>query len=411
MGRAEEYHWWPAMANFVQKFPKAFWRMNLASLFFFLAFSILLPELPDFLKSLHGEKYLGFIVISFSISAILARPISGWITDVYGRKATMLIGATVATLAPMLYPLLTPPSAFILIRTFHGLSAGFGPTGFTAYSTDIIKPENRGEALGWQGFFNNVGTALGYACGSLLLLFLGQWGFFLTASCMGILAIVIIIKLPEIYQKPPHRKLVFKLSELIFWPAWKPSLLMLLICIPLGIMLTILPVLTVSKGFSNKGIYMFIYIASSLLIRIFSGRLSDAWGRPAMIVLGSIAQLLSMFFLLFGNTNFTFFSSAICYGFGQGFNAPSLFAWAGDASQSHNRGKSLSTLLIALELGIIGGGIFVQQYFQNQIDNIPKLLWVNVCASAIVFILALYWWKKGRKTQSESLNEIPTELQ
>lgn len=361
--------------------PGNFWLMSTGSLLFFLSFNILLPELPEVLRKMGGQAYIGFILPAFAFSALLARPFSGWITDKLGRKHAMIGGALFCVVAGLLYPWANTLWLFFLIRFLHGFSTGFSPTGFTAFTTDIIQEERCGEALGWQGIFSNSGTAAGYALGASMVILWGQQGLFVASSVLAFLAILIFSFLPE--TKPQVEKT--QPEGGLFYPkAMPPSLLMLLVCVPLGALLTVMPDYTAGLGYSNKGIFLTVYIGSSLLVRVFSGKLSDRLGRAAGIGIGTAFQVCALLLLFFETA---FFPAAVLYGIGQGFNAPSLFAWAGDVSTPETRGRALSMLFIALETGIIIGGLG-----SGLILNLYKTgfyLVFGFCALASVFALAV----------------------
>jgi MFS family permease len=363
----------------VKGLPRQFWLMSTGSLLFFLSFNIVLPELPDVLRKMKGEDYLGFILPSFAFSALLARPFSGWVTDKLGRKQAMIGGALFCVLAGVLYPWAQTVWIFFLSRFLHGFSTGFSPTGFTAFTTDVVAEEKRGEALGWQGIFSNSGTAVGYAMGAWLVLCWGQDGLFLCSSILAAAAIVIFSLLPETKPNSVNNK---PEGGFFYWKAWQPSLLMLLVCVPLGALLTVMPDYTSALGFSNKGIFLTVYIGSSLLVRVFSGRLSDRLGRAAGIGIGTAFQVCALLLLFFETA---FFPAAILYGIGQGFNAPSLFAWAGDVSTAETRGRAISMLFIALESGIIIGGLG-SGLILNLYDSGYNLVF-GFCAIASVFAL------------------------
>jgi MFS family permease len=345
---ADKCHW---LLSMVKGLPRNFWLMSIGSLLFFLSFNILLPELPGVLKKMGGGEYIGFILPAFALSALLARPFSGWVTDRLGRKHAMVGGALFCVIAGVLYPWAQTIWLFFLIRFLHGFSTGFSPTGFTAFTTDVVSENRRGEALGWQGIFSNSGTAAGYALGAWLMLWWGQNGLFISSSVLAIGAIFIFTLLPE---TRPDKQTLEQDGGFFYWKAWQPGLLMMLVCIPLGALLTVMPDYTAGLGFENKGIFLTIYIGSSLLVRVFSGKLSDRLGRATGVAIGTSFQVCAMIMLFY---NKAFFTAAVLYGIGQGFNAPSLFAWAGDVSTISTRGRSLSMLFMALEIGIIIGGL------------------------------------------------------
>lgn len=377
MEEADKCHWLHSMGK---ELPHNFWLMSTGSLLFFLSFNILLPELPEILRKMGGEEYLGFILPAFAFSALLARPFSGWVTDVLGRRYAMIGGALFCVAAGLLYPWANAVWLFFLIRFLHGFSTGFSPTGFTAFTTDVVGEDRRGEALGWHGIFSNSGTAAGYALGAWLVLWWGQSGLFLSSSVLAVMAILIFSILPE---TKPHDKRTLQNTGFFYWKAWPTALLMLLVCIPLGSLLTIMPDYTTHLGYNNKGIFLTVYIASSLLVRVFSGKLSDRMGRAAGIGIGTAFQVCALLLLFYQKA---FFPAAVLYGIGQGFNAPSLFAWAGDVSTPQTRGRALSMLFMALETGIIVGGIgsgFILNHFKNSYNLV-----FGFCGIASILALA-----------------------
>lgn len=353
----------------------------------------MLPELPEHLRSIGGAKYLGWIISSFSICALLARPFSGLVTDTLGRKWAMMGGTAFCLVAGLLYPICQVVWLFFLVRGLHGFSTGFAPTGFTAYTTDVVVKARHGEALGWQGFFSNIGASLGYILGSALALLIGTNGMYFTSSLLAVGALYLFSKLPETRARSKQR---WNLRQgLLHWASWKPALLMLLVCAPLGAVLTIMPDYTLYSGFSNKGLYLSFYIGFSLLVRILSGRLSDRFGRPVSTAIGASFQLSAMLLLIAFQAQWAFFSSAALYGMGQGFNAPGLFAWAGDTSEEHTRGRALGMLFIAVEMGIITGSLLAGEFFNATLNGYNKIFIFCAVCSLLALVFSLVFIKKG----------------
>lgn len=372
--------------------PSAFIRLCVGALLFFLSFNLIIPELPAMLRQLGGSNYLGWIIPAFAISALFARPLSGWMADQLGRKITMIVGCVFCIISGLVYPWIQGVLAFIVLRVFHGFSTGFTPTGFTSYTADIVPKEYRGRAMGWQGVFNNAGTSLGYGLGALIALHFSRDAMFYSSSILALLALLVFSSLPETRKRPKNiRKPKLSLNGMVYLKAFQPGVIMWLVCIPLGSMLTVMPDYTEGLGFDNKGLYLTWYISFSLLFRLVSGKISDALGRPWSTAIGTGLQILSMFVLIDQSTAYFFYISAILYGIGQGFNAPSLFAWASDVASKENRGKSLSTLFITLELGIIFGGLG-SGYLLTKINlGYSSVFTMNLVAFALAFALSIYY--------------------
>ena len=403
-------------------FPKEFWIMCAGALSFFLSFNIVLPELAAELRNRGGEAYVSWLIPLFSFSALISRPFSGWLADNVGRKLVMVGGCVVCLISGWFYPLAGSTVTFLWVRVFHGFSTGFTPTGFTAFTADVVPESHRGRAMGWQGMFNNIGTTLGYVLGAKIAYSMGSNWLFYFSSGFAALAIVLFQMLPETKPKTDKKNsFEFKLSALFYWPAWKPSVLMGLVCISLGTLLTVMPDFTKWLGYSDKGYYLSIYIGTSLVFRLVSGKISDAMGRAWSTAIGTFFQIVSMLLLYliaeqqFESHETAFVISALCYGLGQGFNAPSLFAWGSDTAGEQNRGKAMSMIFIFLELGIILGGLisgfFAHHGIKNALNmntafssashywNYSSIFAINVLSFVIAFGFSVITIVKNRSSQ------------
>jgi MFS family permease len=378
---------------------------------FFLSFNLILPELAAELRSRGGSEYVGWIIPAFSFSALIARPFSGWITDNWGRRWAMIGGCIFCIVAGCFYPWVSTVAGFLAVRVIHGFSTGFTPTGFTAYTADVVEESHRGRAMGWQGMFNNLGTTLGYALGALIALHWGiDWMYYISAA-LAATAWLMFMQLPETLVASAKRKFRFSIHQLFYWPAWKPSVIMLLVCISLGSILTVMSDFTLALGYENKGLFLSIYIGVSLLFRLLSGRVSDLLGRAWSTAIGTFSQVNSMAILYYLATcvdhrlttgcqdcaipGFGWFGlSAVLYGVGQGFNAPSLFAWASDTADAEHRGRAMAMLFIFLELGIIVGGLTANHFIEGLTWNYPGIFAVSAAGFAAGFLLSLAWIRK-----------------
>ena len=119
---------------------------------------MMIPELPEYLTSLGGADYKGYIIALFTLSAALSRPFSGKLADTIGRIPVMVFGASVCFILGFLYPAVGTVWAFLLLRFFHGFSTGFKPTGTSAYVADVVPENRRGEAMGLLGVFGSLGN-------------------------------------------------------------------------------------------------------------------------------------------------------------------------------------------------------------------------------------------------------------
>ena len=158
---------------------------------------MLIPELPGYLASMGGEKYIGYLIALFTVTAGISRPFSGKLADTIGRVPVMLVGAFVCVICGFLYPLVNSVLALLALRLLHGFSTGFKPTGTAAYVADIVPHDRRGEAMGVLGFFSSIGIALGPLLGSLITQHWGMQAMFYTSSGFAFLSVFILFHMKE----------------------------------------------------------------------------------------------------------------------------------------------------------------------------------------------------------------------
>ena len=113
-----------------------FWLLCLSNFLFSASFQMMIPELPDYLKSMGGKEYIGYIIALFTLTAGFARPFSGKLTDTIGRVPIMAFGSIVCFICGGIYPFVHTVFGFLLLRFLHGFSTGTKPTA-TAASTAL----------------------------------------------------------------------------------------------------------------------------------------------------------------------------------------------------------------------------------------------------------------------------------
>lgn len=365
-----------------------------ANFFFFGGFNMLIPELPAYLEQIGGADYKGFIIGLFTLTAMLARPFSGRLTDTWGRIPVMIFGALVSTTCCFLYSLEFGLLFFFALRLVHGLSTGFAPTGITAYLDDIVPPHRRGEAIGIVGMAGTVGLAAGPSLGSFLATKFGLTTLFYASSIVSFMAFALIYYFRETLPgasafRPTMLKI--KPSEIFEKQVLAPALPFLLLSFNFGALLTIIPDYSKLLGIENKGTYFTIFTISSLLLRVLSGRLSDKYGRSSIMLVGTLVMIVAVSLLAFTFDKTYFYASAVCVGIATGFYSPVIFAWAIDLSDIRHKGRALSTIFIALEFGI-GMGAFVSgKIFGNDVNNLDTTFLVCASLTSIAALLLIYF--------------------
>ncbi len=379
----------------ISRYSISFWLLNLSTLLFFFSFNVIIPEMPDYISSLGGEDFKGFIIGVFTVVAAISRPISGKLTDTIGRIPIMLFGGTICIVVSFLYPWFATVFGFLMLRFFHGMSTGFMPTGTLAYLADIIPSDKRGEAMGIVGIMNNVGFIGGNACSSWITQTYGIDFLFYTSGLFAILSVAVILKLKESLHSPAKFSLAqLKISKQDIYDkrATEPAILMILTTITFGAMLTLIPDYSKHLGIENKGLYFSVATGSTLLVRLWGGKLSDRIGRLKTCMIGTSFWLLTTLLLMSLDRDI-FFLAAVTTGIATGLNSPAVFAWAVDVANGVKSGRAMATLFISLEIGIATGAFLSAAIYGN---SFVRLQWVFGAMTFFNVLALLFLINKNR---------------
>ena len=361
---------------------------------------MIIPELPAYLSSLGGEDYKGLIIALFTLSAGLSRPFSGKLAYKIGRIPVMMVGASVCFVVGLLYPLLTFVSGFLFLRFAHGFSAGFTPTGASAYVADIVPFQKRGEAMGIQSLFGSLGMAAGPAVGGWIASIWSINTVFYCAAFTAIFSILILLRLKETLQeKEPLRLGLFKLErhEIIEKRVLLPSIILFLSVFSFGVVLTIIPDFSTYLGIKNKGLFFAVFTLSSLGIRLIAGKTSDRYGRVVVLRAAVVCMMLAMVSVAFAESKVVLLSSGILFGAAVGMYSPTTTAWVVDRSLDKFRGRALATMYIFLESGIGVGAVISGWLYANNPENF-RLVFLSSGGVAFLAFLILIFIKRDRKT-------------
>ena len=382
-----------------------FWLLCISNFLFSASFQMMIPELPDYLESLGGKEYIGYIIALFTLTAGFSRPFSGKLTDTIGRVPIMAFGSIVCFICSGIYPFVHTVFGFLFLRFLHGFSTGTKPTATAAYVADIIPENRRGEAQGMLGIFTATGMSIGPTIGSYLVTLTTINVMFYTSSAFALCSILILLNmeetLPKLQKKPFSLKL-FKIGWVdIFEPRVLPAfLVMLLVSFSSGVILTLVADQTKLLGMTNKGLFFTISTIASLVIRFMFSKSSDKYGRIPVLIISAILMVISMIMFAYVNSVVVFVLASVFFGFSWGFNTPTLMAWTIDLSHENYRGRALATTYIALEAGIGIGALFAGYLYRGKVENMA----ISYELSALLALVALVylWLKKGGHRVAQS---------
>jgi MFS family permease len=215
---------------------------------------------------------------------------------------------------------------------------------------------------------------------------------FYVSSVLGLLSVVVLFGMKESLPKTERFSLsLLKISpgEVLEPNVYFPALIMILSAFSFGMVLTIIPDFSTHLGLQNKGIFFTYFTLSSIAVRIFAGKASDKYGRRVVLLIALIMLLIAMILLGFTRTYFTFIIAAIFFGQASGMTSPTIFAWTIDLASDEHRGRAMSTLYIALEIGIGLGALYSGWAYGNNPANFAKTFWSGAMLALVAVIILI----------------------
>jgi multidrug resistance protein len=166
-----------------------------------IGFGILFPVLARYARDAGASPAMaGLLVASFSIAQVVFSPITGRLSDRFGRKPIIILSLTGTAVGSLLTGLAGSLWLLFLGRIVDGAS-GASVSVAQAAVTDVAPEEERARLLGLLGAAFGAGFALGPAIGGVAALVSHRLPFFIAAAIAALNALAAIRRLPETHPR------------------------------------------------------------------------------------------------------------------------------------------------------------------------------------------------------------------
>jgi MFS family permease len=355
---------------------------------------MLIATLPVYVIALGGSRAeAGFVTGAAAITALLVRPLSGYLSDAWRRRPVVLLGCFSYVMASVVYLLSGSVAGLALGRAFHGFALSNYTTAANTYVADIAPPRRRAEAIGVFAATADIGLITGPAVGFAIATAFGFHNLFYASAGMAATALVCSLFARErraisIGVRPAWtcRNGVLARSALpLTWVAF---------CLGLGIgpLNTFLSIFAQSRGIENPGFYFTVQACALLLTRAFAGRLADRRGRAFVMVPGMIAAAVAIMVLPLADDLPHFLLSAVLWGVGFGAAQPASLALLVDQAGSEQRGLALSTYFMGFDIGI-GLGAVALGFLSESLGW--GVMWPASATCVLLGLLGIVWSRCG----------------
>lgn len=298
------------MANKSNKFALYILMFNM-----FIAMSgigLIIPIMPAYLDTFGvAGRVLGTLIATFAFAQFLFSPLSGQLSDKYGRKKLIVFGLIVFGLSQLVFGLANELWVLYLARFFSGLGAAFLIPPMMAFVADITTYEERGKGMGLLGASMSLGFMIGPGFGGFLAEVSLQFPFYIAALVATLAAIISYIALPDVaptIQQAENKKenLLQQMRRSVYMPYFVMLIVMFIFAFGLSnFQSTIALYVDKKHGFSPKEISILITVGGfvGVIIQTFViGSLFKRYGEMKVILVNLIVSAIAMISILFVNT-------------------------------------------------------------------------------------------------------------
>jgi len=339
--------------------PLPFFVVSAANFLFFLniAFLFLLPIW--ILEHGGGEETAGRVTGVFGFAGLAVLPVVGYLLDRLGRRRFMIAGSLVSALCSAAYVFVESIGPELYgIRIVHGIASTCAFTGAQTLAVLYAPPARRAEAIGWFGISTILTHAISPAIGEEII---ARWGFdamFATGACLGAVSFVLACLLP----KPPPLTLPSGSIEPDGATARRAvaaaALSMVCYGFGFGATQTFVPVMMERLSLGRVGAFFTAWSISAVLTRVLLGRMSDRYGRRAVIIPAMAMMSLALVLLATVRSAPGIVVIGVVFGLAQGLLYPTMNALVADWSNPRNIGRTQSLFSGSYSLGIASCAFF-----------------------------------------------------
>ena len=150
-----------------------------------------------------------WVLTSYLVANAVVVPISGWLSDVIGRKRFYMISVLLFTISSLMCGLAPSLGFLVFARIFQGIGGGGLAPSEQSFLADTFPPSKRGMAFAAYGVVVVVGPVLGPSIGGWITDNISWHWIFLINVPVGIISLVLVHLLvaePEALEQERKRK-------------------------------------------------------------------------------------------------------------------------------------------------------------------------------------------------------------
>lgn len=335
-----------------------------------------------------GEREFGLasrtaalsFIATFGVVKALANLLAGHLGDRYGRRTVLVAGWLFALPVPFLVMWAPTWGWIVFANVLLGINQGLAWSMAIIMKIDLVGPTRRGLAMGLNEFAGYLAVALSALATGVIA---SRYGlrpepFYLgiAFAAVGLALSVLLVRDTTGHARVEARVLAQaaggraavsrpRLRELVALGTWRhPALASasqagMVNNLNDGLAWGLFPLFFASAGLSLReiGVLAFAYPATWGVGQLWTGALSDRWGRKWLIVAGMLLQAAALAAMVVRPGFAPWVAAGVALGVGTALVYPTLLAAIGDVAHPSWRGSAVGVYRLWRDLGYAAGAL------------------------------------------------------
>lgn len=331
--------------------------------------------IPLYVVNALGERAAmsGVISTVFAAGSMLCRFTTGGLTDRFGRRTMMIIGAAIVGTCLFVMGSVSAVMGILVMKFIQGVGHSINSTASNTAAADTVPKSRFGEGIGYYGLHSVIIGAFGATVTIWLMSINIPQGMdqnyrlpLMVGGCCGVVAVLIATLLnyekkaglTRVKKAPGERK-KFNINDYIEKRSLRPALLVLFQCICTSTGMFLLLYATELNLSQVMGRYYIISTAVTLIIRFTIGRFTDRL-KPVVVIMFPVAlQICGYLFLAIAPGKASLYALAVIGGIFGALLSPTLNALSLRMAPANRSGAASATYWLGFDTGMaIGPTIF-----------------------------------------------------
>ncbi len=368
---------------------------------------------PLFAFELEGSIFLVTVLLASSaIARLVASPITGFMTDRWGRRPLLIMGAGIRGATGILSFFAGSYMEFFVLEFIGGVGIAMWNTSANILIADVTEPHIRGRVVAMRGMSMRAGQVTGPLLGALIAAFFDIRTIFLVNGVAKFLTLFMALYLikesrTEDAAGAPQRPGLLRSLATIRPFLGRAFFLVILATFAVsmmgqGVFSGLLPIYAQELANLNEasiGTLIGLGGLISVFVAFPSGMVSDGYGRKFALVPGLVLLAVSAYLLSHGDNLTMLLIMVSVYGVAWGMSQGTAQTYAMDIAPAQQRGTFLGVWSLFQAAGgfvaplAVGG---LAQFWSFSGTFVVVAAWLAVSAVLVALFAPETRWRGGR---------------